>query len=78
MCMFRSVSDLLQHFLEIKENGNKLFASTLFLKNASTLRNCQDFGGAGRKFSGDGILDLIPEGEGEMASSRCLVENLQY
>ena len=42
MCTFRSISDLLQHFLEIKRNWNKLFANTVFLKNASMLRNCQD------------------------------------
>ena len=63
MCTFRSISDLLQHFLEIKRNWNKQFANTLFLKNASTLRFCQDFAIADRKFSGDGILDLVPEGE---------------
>ena len=43
--------------------GTKHFANALFLKNASTLKNCRDVAGAGRKFSRDGVLDLIPEGE---------------
>ena len=77
MCTFRSGSDLLQHFLEIKGNGNKLFANTLFLKNASTLEISRIFVGAGRKFSAGGNRGQVPEEERAMASSRCLVEYLR-
>ena len=77
MCTFRSVSDLLQHKLEIKSKmGKQLFANTLFLKNASTLEIAKIFVGAGQKFSAGGNRGQVPEEERAMASSRCLVENL--